>query len=86
VGPGAVQDAAVNRKIPSPRRESNPRTPIIQPVATPTEQPRLQFLTTVSYLTCRDGEDWLWMEAGSQRHVQYSTTYILQDKMYKVHN
>jgi len=25
----AILDAVVNRKIPSPRRESNPRTPII---------------------------------------------------------
>jgi hypothetical protein len=33
VGPRAVLDAVVKRKIPSPRRESNPRTPIIQPVA-----------------------------------------------------
>jgi hypothetical protein len=28
VGSGAVLDAVVNRKIPRPRRESNPRTPI----------------------------------------------------------
>jgi hypothetical protein len=33
VGPRAILDAAVKRKIPSPRRESNPRTPIVQPVA-----------------------------------------------------
>jgi hypothetical protein len=33
VGPRAVLDAVVNRKIPSPRRESNSRTPIVQPVA-----------------------------------------------------
>jgi hypothetical protein len=33
VGPRAVPDAVVKRKIPSPRRESNPRTPIVQPVA-----------------------------------------------------
>jgi hypothetical protein len=33
MGPRAVLDAMVKRKIPSPRRESNPRTPIIQPVA-----------------------------------------------------
>jgi hypothetical protein len=26
-------DAVVKRKIPSPRRESNPRTPIVQPVS-----------------------------------------------------
>jgi hypothetical protein len=32
VGCRAVLDA-VMRKIPSPRRQSNPRTPIVQPVA-----------------------------------------------------
>jgi hypothetical protein len=33
VGPRAVLDTVVKRKIPSPYRESNPRTPIVQPVA-----------------------------------------------------
>jgi hypothetical protein len=33
VNPRAVLDAVVKRKIPSPRRESNPSTPIVQPVA-----------------------------------------------------
>jgi hypothetical protein len=33
MGPRAVLDAVVKRKIPIPRRESNPGTPIIQPVA-----------------------------------------------------
>jgi hypothetical protein len=33
VGPRAVLDAVMKRKIPSPRQESNPRTPIVQPVA-----------------------------------------------------
>jgi hypothetical protein len=33
VGPRAVLNAVVKRKIPSPRRESNPRTPIVQPVS-----------------------------------------------------
>jgi hypothetical protein len=33
VGPRAVLNAVVKRKIPSPRRESKPRTPIDQPVA-----------------------------------------------------
>jgi hypothetical protein len=33
VGPRAVLDAVVKRKIPSPHWESNPRTPIVQPVA-----------------------------------------------------
>jgi hypothetical protein len=32
VGPGAILDAVVKRKITSPHRESNPRTPIVQPV------------------------------------------------------
>jgi hypothetical protein len=30
VGPRSVLDAVVKRKIPDPRRESNPRTPIVQ--------------------------------------------------------
>jgi hypothetical protein len=33
VGPRAVLDAVVKRKIPNPHRESNPRAPIVQPVA-----------------------------------------------------
>jgi hypothetical protein len=33
VGLRAVLDAVVKRKIPNPRRESRPRTPIVQPVA-----------------------------------------------------
>jgi hypothetical protein len=32
MGPRAVLDAVVKRKIPSPRRESNPRTSIVQPI------------------------------------------------------
>jgi hypothetical protein len=32
VGPRARLDAVVKRKIPSPRRESKPRTLIVQPV------------------------------------------------------
>jgi hypothetical protein len=33
VDPRTVLEAMVKRKILSPRRESNPRTPIVQPVA-----------------------------------------------------
>jgi hypothetical protein len=33
VGPRAVLDVVVKRKIPNPRWESNPRTPIVQPIA-----------------------------------------------------
>jgi len=32
VGPRAVLDMVMKRKIPSPHWESNPRTPIIQPI------------------------------------------------------
>jgi hypothetical protein len=35
VGPRAILDAVVKRKIPSPRRESNLRTPIVQPLVQP---------------------------------------------------
>jgi hypothetical protein len=35
VGPRASLDVVVKRKFPSPRRESNPRTPIVQSVAQP---------------------------------------------------
>jgi hypothetical protein len=43
MGPRAVLDAAVKRKIPNPSRESNPRTPIVRPVA---QQYRSTSLTT----------------------------------------
>jgi hypothetical protein len=33
VGPRAFLDTVVKRKIPSPHRKSNPRTPIVQPIA-----------------------------------------------------
>jgi hypothetical protein len=33
VGPRAVLDLVMKGKIPCPRPESNPRTPIVQPVA-----------------------------------------------------
>jgi hypothetical protein len=33
VGPKVVLDAVVKRKIPTPRRESNPRTSIVQSIA-----------------------------------------------------
>jgi hypothetical protein len=33
MGPRDVLDAVVKRKLPSPRRESNSRTPIVQPIA-----------------------------------------------------
>jgi hypothetical protein len=33
MGPKAGLDAVAKRKIPTPCRESNPRTPIVQPAA-----------------------------------------------------
>jgi hypothetical protein len=33
VGSRAVLDTVVKRELPSPRQESNPRIPIVQPVA-----------------------------------------------------
>jgi hypothetical protein len=52
VGPRSVLDAVVKRKIPSPRRESNPRTPIVQPVAQRyTEQYCMQWITWFWYGT-----------------------------------
>jgi hypothetical protein len=46
VGPRAVLNAVVKRKIPSPSRESKPRTPIFQPVAQryTTELSRLLYI------------------------------------------
>jgi hypothetical protein len=61
VGPRAVLYAVVERKIPSPRRESNPRTPIFQPVAqryTETVMKQISYLlwqfTTVLFFTVID--------------------------------
>jgi hypothetical protein len=47
VGPRAVLDAVVKRKIPSPRRESKPRTPIIQPVALDGPHIKTRFLIKI---------------------------------------
>jgi hypothetical protein len=46
VGPRSVLDAVVKRRIPSPRRESNPRTPIVQSVT--------QSLYRLSYQGCHN--------------------------------
>jgi hypothetical protein len=48
VGPRAVLDTVVKRKIPSPRREWNPRTPIVQPVAQ-----RFTDLVIISHTTMK---------------------------------
>jgi hypothetical protein len=46
LGPRAVLAAVVKRKIPSPRRKSNPRTPIVQLVA----QRYTDWVITATYL------------------------------------
>jgi hypothetical protein len=43
VSPGAGLDTVSKRKIPSPRRESNPDRPLRSLVAIPTELSRLLF-------------------------------------------
>jgi hypothetical protein len=55
VGPRAGLDA-VKVKIPSPRRESNPRTPIIQPVAQryTGENDLIVYASSFSAATCND--------------------------------
>jgi hypothetical protein len=50
VGPKAVMDAVVKRKIRSPRRESNPRTPIVQPLAQRYTDWAITSLFTYSHL------------------------------------
>jgi hypothetical protein len=53
VGPRAVLDAVAKRKIPSSRRESNPRTPIVQPVAYSLYRPSYQgsYFMYVGFIT-----------------------------------
>jgi hypothetical protein len=43
VGLRAVLNKVVKRKIPSPRRESNPRTPIVQPYVARMQEVRNSF-------------------------------------------
>jgi hypothetical protein len=47
VGPRAVLDMVVKRKIPSPHQESNPRTPIVWPVA---QSYTISYIFMVLYL------------------------------------
>jgi hypothetical protein len=51
-GTRAALDSVVKRKIPSPRRESKPRTPIVQPAAQrhTTELSRLLVVYCAKYI------------------------------------
>jgi hypothetical protein len=50
VGSRAVLDAVVKRKIPSLRRESNPRTPVVQPVVQHYTDWAIMALCSVTYI------------------------------------
>jgi hypothetical protein len=53
VDPRAVLDVVVKRKIPSPQRESNPRTPILQPVASHyTDRAMVNNNAVISAVSC----------------------------------
>jgi hypothetical protein len=52
VGPRAILDVVVKRKIPSPCQESNPRTPIIQPVAQCYTDWAIMFKPLDSFIMC----------------------------------
>jgi hypothetical protein len=64
VGSRAVLNAVVRRKIPSPRRESNPRIPIVQPVAqcctdwAITASSHIQVKCRLLYTHCWDCKTW----------------------------
>jgi hypothetical protein len=53
VGSRAILDAVVKRKIHSPLRESNPRTPIVP--------------SCIGYTAAEDSEQWKWEENGLTR-------------------
>jgi hypothetical protein len=63
VDPRVVLDTVVKRKIPSPRRESNPRIPIVQPV--------VQRYITIIKLYLKDieckGVDWIQLPQDSDQ-------------------
>jgi hypothetical protein len=66
VGPRAILDAVMKRKIPSPRQESKPRTPIIQFVAQrytdwaiTALDGRVIILKWISTETVWEGADWI---------------------------
>jgi hypothetical protein len=50
VGPRAVLDTVVKRQIPSPRRESNPRTPIVSTKIVYFPPPHECYMSRLSHL------------------------------------
>jgi hypothetical protein len=53
VDPRAVLDAVGKRKIPSLRRESNPRTPLVQPVAQRYTDWAIAAQTVLEFIFCK---------------------------------
>jgi hypothetical protein len=76
VDPRAGLDAVVERKIPNPRRESNPRTPIIHPVA--------QSYTDFTFL-CSDGKFYLLQFLYESCLVIDSTKLSTQEQCFNIH-
>jgi hypothetical protein len=64
VGPRAVLDAVVKRKISSPRRESNPRTPIVQLVAQ-------RYTDWAKIIKARKHRDLQWHDALAKIHKSW---------------
>jgi hypothetical protein len=63
VGPRAVLDAVVKRKIPSPRRESNPRTP-----DRPARSPALYRLSEGKRILGKQDESADWIHLAQDRN------------------
>jgi hypothetical protein len=78
VGTRAVPDAVVKRKIPSPRRELNPRTPTIQPVA----QRYTDWAITALYSRIWQENFLLW-EQSDERFMGF-TNMELETKLFEL--
>jgi hypothetical protein len=68
VDPRAVLDALVKRKIPSPRRESNSRTPIVRPVA----QRYTDWAVTALFVLRTDEVTRCWEKVHTEHFILWS--------------
>jgi hypothetical protein len=64
VSPIAVLDTVVKEKIPSPRRESSPRTPIVQPVMARLHLPVLPtcFISETTHFISTKVDIWVYIK------------------------
>jgi hypothetical protein len=67
MGPRGILDTAVKRKIPSPRRESNPGTPIVQPVAQHYTDTKIKIYKTVILSITFNGRE-IWSITLREEH------------------